>query len=175
MELVNKCLKKERVIEGVLIKGDIYVNLNQHEKAIKCFDIGIKSLSGSKEYLSIEWYHKKALSLIQLQKYEEAMKCLNKTMDIILAIEIRADLNEEGIKLLKDCEKEKQELLNMGIADLKYSKHTINLSKLVYIFLALAILVNFLPVNSTVKLAANIIFLITAVASLAKQIYESRF
>lgn len=37
----------------------------------------------------------KALSLIQLQKYEEAMKCLNKTMDIILAIEIRADLNEE--------------------------------------------------------------------------------
>ena len=108
-------------------------------------------------------------------KYEEAMKCLNKTMDIILAIEIRADLNEEGIKLLKDCEKEKQELLNMGIADLKYSKHTINLSKLVYIFLALAILVNFLPVNGTVKLAANIIFLITAVASLAKQIYESRF
>ena len=58
---------------------------------------------------------KKALSLIQLQKYEEAMKCLNKTMDIILAIEIRADLNEEGIKLLKDCEKEKQKLLNMGI------------------------------------------------------------
>ncbi len=55
----------------------------------------------------------------------------------------------------------------MGIADLKYSKHTINLSKLVYIFfLALAILVNFLPVNGTVKLAANIIFLITAVASL---------
>lgn len=175
LKLVNKCLKKERVIEGILIKGDIYINLNQHEKAIKCFDIGIKSLSGSKEYLSIEWYHKKALSLIQLQKYEEAMKCLNKTMDIILAIEIRADLNEEGIKLLKDCEKEKQELLNMGIADLKYSKHTINLSKLVYIFLALAILVNFLPVNGTVKLAANIIFLITAVASLAKQIYESRF
>lgn len=51
--------EKERVIEGVLIKGDIYINLNQHEKAIKCFDIGIKSLSGSKEYLSIEWYHKK--------------------------------------------------------------------------------------------------------------------
>lgn len=59
LKLVNKCLKKERVIEGILIKGDIYINLNQHEKAIKCFDIGIKSLSGSKEYLSIEWYHKK--------------------------------------------------------------------------------------------------------------------
>ena len=84
-------------------------------------------------------------------------------------------LIEEGIKLLKDCEKEKQELLNIGVADLKYSKHTINLSKLVYIFLALAILVNFLPVNGTVKLATNIIFLITAVVSLAKQIYESRF
>ena len=75
----------------------------------------------------------------------------------------------------KECEKEKQKLLNIGIDDLKYSKHTINLSKLVYIFLVLAILVNFLPVNGTVKLAANIIFLITAVASLAKQIYESRF
>ena len=171
----DKDMQKMKGYYGILIKGDIYINLNQHEKAIKCFDIGIKSLNGSKEYLSIEWYHKKALSLIQLQKYEEAMKCLNKTMDIILAIEIRADLNEEGIKLLKDCEKEKQELLNMGIADLKYSKHTINLSKLVYIFLALAILVNFLPVNGTFKLAANIIFLITAVASLAKQIYESRF
>lgn len=53
----------------------------------------------------------KALSLIQLQKYEEAMKCLNKTMDIILAIEIRADLNEEGIKLLKDCEKKSRNCL----------------------------------------------------------------
>ena len=66
----------------------------------------------------------------------------------------------------------------MNILNYNVCKKYINLlliCKLVYIFLALAILVNFLPVNGTVKLAANIIFLITAVASLAKQIYESRF
>lgn len=175
LEIINKCLKKERIIEGILIKGDIYVNLNQHEKAIKCFDIGIKSLSKNEQHLSIEWYHKKALSLIQLQKYEEAMKCLNKTMDIILAIELHTNLNEAGIKLLKDCEKEKQTLLNRGVADLKYSKHTISLSKLVYILLALSILVNILSVDDRIKLVVSAVFLITAVTSLAKKIYESNF
>lgn len=173
LEIINKCLKKQKIIEGILIKGNIYVNLKEYQKAIKCFDIGIKTLGKNEQHISIEWYHKKALCLIQLQKYEEAMKCLNKTMDIILDIEVKIDLNENGIKLLKECEKEKQELLDLGVADVKYSQYTFNLSKLVYILLALAILVRFLPVSTTIEVIVTTLFLITAVAMLAKKLYEN--
>ncbi|WP_299523896.1 lipopolysaccharide assembly protein LapB [uncultured Methanobrevibacter sp.] len=175
LEIINRCLKIEKTIEGLLIKGDIYVNLKEYKKAIQCFDMGINALSKTEEPLILEWYHKKALALIQLQEYNEAMKCLNRTMDIILSIEINNDLNENGIKLLKDCEKEKQKLLNQGIADVKYSKHNFDLNKLVYIMLALAIIVRFLPVNSKIELIVVMLFLITAVASLAKKIYENNF
>lgn len=172
LEIINKCLKIEKTIEGLLIKGDIYVNLKEYEKAINCFDIGITALSKTEEYLSIEWYHKKSLALIQLQKYGEAMKCLNKTMDLILAVEINTDLNETGIKLLNECKKEKQNLINQGIQDIKYSSYNFNLNKLIYIMLVLAILVYFLPINNTMKITVSILFLVTAIVPLVKKIYK---
>ena len=61
LETINKCLKKQKSIEEILFKGDIYVNLKEYQKAIECFDIGIKALDKNEQHISIEWYHKKAL------------------------------------------------------------------------------------------------------------------
>ncbi len=172
LDIIDKCLKKQKSIEGIIIKGDIYINLKEYAKAVKCFDIGISTLGKKEQHLTIEWYHKKGLCLIQLQKYEEAIKCLNKTIDIIREIEINIDLNENGINLLKECEKEKQELLNLGVADVKYSKYTFNLNKLFCILLVLTILLQFIHVNSIIKTIVFTLLLITLVTIIARKIYE---
>ena len=172
LTIINESLKKEKTIDGILVKGDIYSNLKEYEKAISCFIIGINAFDESEKHHTIKWNYKEALALIQIEKYEPAMKCLNEAIDTIRELEVVLDLNEDGIELLKECEAEKKKLLNKGIPDVKYPTHKIHLGKLGIALVILDILLYFVLGNIIINLIITALVLIIAILSIIKILYE---
>lgn len=168
LTIINESLKKEKTIDGILVKGDIYNNLKEYEDAVACFTIGIDAFDETEKHHTIKWNHKKALALIQIKKYKSAMKCLNETIDTIRELEVILDLNEDGIELLKECEAEKEKLLNKGIPDVKYPTRKIHPGKSVIVLLVLDILLYFTLGNIIINLIITAWLLIIVILSLIR-------
>ena len=86
---------------------------------------------------------------------------LNMTLDIIREMEIYMDLNKSGI-----------ELLNKGVADVKYPGFKFSIGKLAIILLVLDILLYFTLANNIVNIIITALFLITIATHIVKTYYE---
>ena len=172
LNMIKKYLKKETSIDSILIKGEAHFNLKEYEKAISCFDIGIRAIEFEDKQYGIEWRYKKIVSLIQLERYDEAMIYLNITLEMIRELEVYMDLNENGIGLLDKCESLKEELLNKGVADVKYPGFKFSTGKLAIILLVLDILLYFTLANNIVNIIITALFLITIATHIVKTYYE---
>ena len=175
LTIINESLKKERTIDGILVKGDIYNNLKEYEDAVACFTIGIAAFDETEKHHAIKWNHKKALALIQIKKYKSAMKCLNEAIDTIRELEVILDLNEDGIELLKECEAEKEKLLKKGVADVKYHTHKIHTGKSIIVLLVLDILLYFTLGNIIINLIITALLLIMVIISLIRTLAKRHY
>lgn len=172
LKIIKKSLEEEKDIDALLTKGEIHFNLKEYEQAISCFNIGIIAIEHENQEHGIGWRYKKIVSLIQLERYDEAMMYLNETIDIIRELEVYMDLNENGIELLNKCESLKEELINKGIDDIKYPSFKFGLGKLAIILLVLDIILYFTLANNIVNIIITALFLITIGTYMAKTYYE---